>query len=75
MLEDLTKSEYASLRLALRRFDTPGDKKKSLANIDSCINLSIFLGDRNGTIVNTDTKIIGEILQNQNYDFFPAAIP
>ena len=69
MLEDLTKSEHAGLRSALNRFDTPGDKKKSLANIDSFINLSIFLGDRNGTIVNTDTKTIIEIFQNQDYDF------
>ena len=69
-LEDLTKSEFASLRLALRRFDTPGDMKKSLANIDPCINLSIFLGDRNGTLVHTDTKTIREMLIiSQNFEF------
>ena len=60
MQEDLmTKSEYASIGLALRWFDALGiNPRISLTNIDPFINLSNFLGDRNSALIDMGTKTI-----------------
>ena len=58
--QSFTKTEYANIVIALRRFHSQSNNKKSLSNIGENINLAIFTGKIKITLLNLKQKKLGK---------------
>ena len=60
--QSFTKTEYANIVIALRRFHSQSNNKKSLSNIGENINLTIFTGENRNNLALPETKKIREMM-------------
>ena len=64
-IQTFTKTEFASVKLALRRFNVPDNMQKSLHGIDASISLQIFLGSDLKSVIDPSCKEIrGAMIQS-----------
>ena len=57
-----TKSDYVNIKLVLRRYHTPSNYCKSLNNIDTSTNISVFYGEGSSSPYNVDSKHIRDMM-------------
>ena len=57
-----SKKDYVNIKLVLRRYHTPSNNCKSLDNIDTSINISVFYVEGSSSPYNVDSKHIRDMM-------------